>query len=393
LRKIVAKQAAANHESATELGKKADGPPAAIPPNFLDMDNPTTVVPVAAQASPNRDGDQPAPLSPMEKAAGLPTRAEDFKAPIKDESIKPRPAAPPSKAEPTNEHKEETVARPPLLPPPPDFTKSVDPATVATAPKQEPVVAQPPAPLVDSKPKDPAPPAGNSNPVPGSGGVGKELTNPNLAPMGSEFKKPLPAIRVLPVPSQPANSIASSPQVKSYEITTYVCSQADTSFDDISKRFFGSTKYGKALQQFNRDHPLASAALKQGNPRLQMNQQVFVPPKEILESRFADAIDNRSNPPASSVGAPIAIGPPPNSNPASQASAVPAISRPIVPTTDLTRPYRVPGDGQMLIEIAQQTLGDRGRWSEIYRLNPTLRPEYPIPGGTDIRLPGNANVP
>ena len=35
-----------------------------------------------------------------------------------------------------------------------------------------------------------------------------------------------------------------------------------------------------------------------------------------------------------------------------------------------------------LLEIAQQTLGDRGRWSEIYRLNPNLRPELPVPGGT-----------
>ena len=80
-------------------------------------------------------------------------------------------------------------------------------------------------------------------------------------------------------------------------------------------------------------------------------------------------------------------------------SAAPSVSpvgrtpTPVFTTKDVTKPYRVAGDGQMLIEIAQQTLGDRGRWSEIYRLNPTLRPEYPVPGGTEIRLPNNANVP
>ena len=65
---------------------------------------------------------------------------------------------------------------------------------------------------------------------------------------------------------------------------------------------------------------------------------------------------------------------------------------PPVPTKDATKPYRVVGDGQMLIEIAQQTLGDRGRWSEIYRLNPEIRPELAIPGGTQLRLPGDARV-
>ncbi len=66
---------------------------------------------------------------------------------------------------------------------------------------------------------------------------------------------------------------------------------------------------------------------------------------------------------------------------------------PSAPSNDVTKPYRVPAQGQMVWEIAQQTLGDPRRWSEIYRLNNSLRPEAPIPGGTEIRLPASANVP
>jgi hypothetical protein len=46
----------------------------------------------------------------------------------------------------------------------------------------------------------------------------------------------------------------------------------------------------------------------------------------------------------------------------------------------------------MLFEIARQTLGDGHRWSEIYRLNPEIRPELAIPGGTQLRLPADARV-
>jgi hypothetical protein len=60
-------------------------------------------------------------------------------------------------------------------------------------------------------------------------------------------------------------------------------------------------------------------------------------------------------------------------------------------TTDATRSYRVPGQGQMILEIAQQALRDANRWPEIYRLNPSHPPQFPIPGGTEIRLP--ASVP
>src|SRR5205807_1249754 len=128
------------------------------------------------------------------------------------------------------------------------------------------------------------------------------------------------------------------------------------------------------------------------NPKLIPGQTVLIPPRELLEDRYAAYIDNRPV-----AAAPVGIGPPPGANTAAAPpQGVPMIGRtptPVTPSPDPSKNYRVPEQGQMLIEIAQQQLGDRGRWSEIYRLNPTLRPELPVPGGSEIRLPGNANVP
>jgi nucleoid-associated protein YgaU len=57
------------------------------------------------------------------------------------------------------------------------------------------------------------------------------------------------------------------------------------------------------------------------------------------------------------------------------------------PVPEAPRTYRVRGGGEMLYDIARQELGNAERWSEIYRLNPQVRPEFAVPAGTDLRLP------
>ena len=58
-----------------------------------------------------------------------------------------------------------------------------------------------------------------------------------------------------------------------------------------------------------------------------------------------------------------------------------------------TKVYRVPqGPGEMMYAIAQRTMTNPQRWTEIYRLNPNLPPELPIPAGTSVVLPGDARV-
>ncbi|MCI0380814.1 MAG: hypothetical protein L0215_24790, partial [Gemmataceae bacterium] len=275
----------------------------------------------------------------------------------------------------------------PMLPPVPEFSPvpKVSDVPGAMTPKDNlpPAVAIPPAPnSLDPK----LPPI-----------VNKELTNPALAPLGSDNKN-LPS-GLPPLGVKPGHKL---PDVKDYRIDTYFCQPGDTSFEALSQRFFRSGKYAKALHQFNREHPLAKDNVRTENPRLIAGQALFIPPAEFLESRYQQFI-GRDLPGVPSGNNLPPVGKQPDGNvglkppvPPINTEPVPPVLMPkpaVVPTTDVTKRYRVGGNGQMIIEIAQQTLGDARRWSEIYRLNPNLRPELPIPAGTEIRLPANANVP
>jgi hypothetical protein len=234
------------------------------------------------------------------------------------------------------------------------------------------------------KPLEPKlPPIVNSNPPREQGH--KELTNPSLPPLGADNKFHVPGV---PIGGKPNGTL---PQVKDYNIVTHFCQPDDLSFEAVSKRHFRTEKYAKALHQFNRKHPLAKENVQADNPRLVAGQAVFIPPAELLESHYPQLIgrDLPSLPAVPGIGVNPSVPP----AVADRASQVPLAKPAVVPSTDATKRYRVGGNGQMLVEIAQQTLGDQRRWSEIYRLNPTIRPEFPIPAGTELRLPANANVP
>jgi len=55
--------------------------------------------------------------------------------------------------------------------------------------------------------------------------------------------------------------------------------------------------------------------------------------------------------------------------------------------------YRVAANGESILEVARKTLGNARDWDRIYQLNPTIRPEFPIPGGTELKLPPAATIP
>jgi hypothetical protein len=397
LKQAKAREAANNSNAFIGAGSQNDGLPSAVAPNLLGLDHSPTVVPVAgSQTNPDKEASPKDLGPPLTRPLGAklpdpPPAPQSFEAPKKEEPIKPPLVDSAVKLEePRKPHIELPPAPPPT--PPPAEIKPLANLDNAPAPKQEPASLPAPAPIPDSKQKELNVPPGSFSPVPPPATLNKpankDLTNATLQPMGSEVRQPLPVINVAPVPSKPIST--SLPQVKSYDVQGYVCRPGDASFDDVSNRFYGSTKYAKALQQYNRTHELAGDYIKQGNFKLQPNLTVFIPPKEILEAQYASYIDTRPTLPNSPSGPAVTIGLPPNVN---SAAPVPAVARPVVLTADATKSYRVSGQGQMLIEIAQQTLGDRGRWSEIYRLNPALRPEYPVPGGTEILLPANATVP
>jgi hypothetical protein len=88
-----------------------------------------------------------------------------------------------------------------------------------------------------------------------------------------------------------------------------------------------------------------------------------------------------STTPAAPAASPAAA-PAPTASPASGAAAAAPEKR-----------YRVDGNGEMVRDIAAKTLGNRDRSTDINLLNQNrINPEYPIPAGTVLRLPGDARV-
>ena len=101
-------------------------------------------------------------------------------------------------------------------------------------------------------------------------------------PLGAPSPAASPSISVLAPPAAP---LSLNPQVESYDEDTYTCKAKDT-FGTISQAVYHTDQYGQALQLFNRNHPLAGAALRQDLPVLQAGQPVYIPPVRILEKYY-----------------------------------------------------------------------------------------------------------
>jgi hypothetical protein len=195
-------------------------------------------------------------------------------------------------------------------------------------------------------------------------------------------------------------------------VKPFYCTDRETSFADVSLTLYGNAKYGKALLSFNRKYPLAGDHVRQDPPRLQPKAVVFYPPLEVLQASFPGEI-NDAGPRAAAVTPPVSPspspGPSPGPGPGPSPGSVPirvGVPTPLVsgpgnpnvaslpppgaqnfPTADNVKLYRVRDGGEHILQIAQSTLCDRARWPEINRLNPSLDPRYPIPGGIEIRVP------
>jgi MraZ protein len=64
---------------------------------------------------------------------------------------------------------------------------------------------------------------------------------------------------------------------------------------------------------------------------------------------------------------------------------------PLAPTPGPVMKYKVPA-GETFKTLARKMLGSAERWTDIHKLNPTLRADAAIPAGTVVRLPGDACV-
>jgi hypothetical protein len=204
----------------------------------------------------------------------------------------------------------------------------------------------------------------------------------NPRPIGAMPTATTPPIAV-PTPGgglSARSSAPAAPQVESYDEEVYRTRAGDT-FAKISQSHFNTDKYDKALERFNVEHPQASDALRQDPSRLEANQLIFIPPAYILEKRYGASLIPGYKPQAES-----------------SASVAPRTAN-AAPRTDGNwntaqgfKLYQVKPDGESMWDIARSTLNNPSRWNEIAKLNPSLRPEYRIPGKTQIKLPADARV-
>jgi hypothetical protein len=268
-----------------------------------------------------------------------------------------------------------TPPAPAPIPPPSD--------TPTSSPAAEPKKDDPPGPVVPlsttnapKTPDQPAPPQAQLTPPPPSqptvtvvpAGV---LSPATLGPPGGGSTATTTGV----TPVRPK----AEPRVQSYLEEEYRWQPGDT-FAAVSQKYYFTEKYGAALQQYNREYPLAGAGMRQNPPLMAPGQAVWVPPVRILERDYANQIADFR--PLSDKGSPIV--------PANRTNAASGAD----PSGAALKLTKVRDRGETLYELARRSLGDSGQWFKIYRLNPTLSrdPKLPIPNGTVLRLPAEATV-
>lgn len=254
-------------------------------------------------------------------------------------------------------------------PPPPPAIVPVSPP--ASDPPPAPIVEvkkdpePPPNPIVITKPADPTPP----EPIKPS----EPTVTVVPAGVGSAASLGAPGSSGAPASGVSAVRPRSEPRVQSYLEEEYRWQPGD-GFAAICRKYYFAEKYGQALQEYNRDHPLAGSGMKQNPPTMSPGQAIWIPPVRILERDYANAISDLR--PLNDRGG----------------TFVPT-AKPTHSPND-TKHFKVRERGETMYEIARRTLGDSGQWFVVHRLNPTLSrdPKLPIPGGTVLQLPLEAKT-
>lgn len=306
----------------------------------------------------------------------------------------------------------------PLPPSPPPMTEKHDPTTplpelpsttgtgskgdTAPALPDKKNVLPPPPPPPDLPPADGTGRSGSA--VTGTGLGKKNDTVPSIdvgaVGVGSTGSKPakgndLPPVKPHPAPAKeeepivvgsrtgtsvpplslspaPAAVRSTKPDVVSYTEDSYVAANGDT-FQSISKAKYGDAAFGRALYLFNRSHPLAGDDLLQSDT-LRAKQTVYLPPAQVLKSRYGSVINDTAAPAVSGV-------------------TVGTTSQRVDVSTAGLRTYRVAAGGEKVYDIARNLLGNGDRWVEIQKLNPGWDWERPIPANVTLQVPADARSP
>ena len=151
----------------------------------------------------------------------------------------------------------------------------------------------------------------------------------------------------------------------------YSVQEADT-LPIISQRSYGSDKYASALLAFNRaknKDALVTAYLQGNTPRLVKGMELIIPPPEFLSANYGQLIQESA---AAKDQVPFSIKPPTAAAPPPLGAANPNAGQLTkANTSDPTRRYRVPDQGQYVIDIAAKSLNNPNRWVR----NPSAEPQ------------------
>jgi hypothetical protein len=272
---------------------------------------------------------------------------------------------------------------PPVGPGPGDSPTTPEPSA---KPGPGPLANNNAPPAAGPGPEGNKPPVSTGTPVPASPPSGPG----NLAAIGAPPPVASPPISVALAAGPTNNSLSN---LLKYDVTAHIVKRTERSFADISQNVYGSDKYGRALVLFNREQPKPPEGVSQEPPVVQAGAQIFYPPKEILEKKYAPAIaspgvsantgPNNASPVTVGLPTPLATTTPGNPN---------SVTGPPPGTNVWSEPgggksYRVGNNPEPMREIARMVLGDPERWPEIYRLNRTVDPAFPVPAGTVLKLP------
>ncbi len=270
-------------------------PPAAPPlgggngPSFMPFQN--------SSNTPSGSSPPSSPEPSLTSKTGAPPLAQPAKATPGDTA---QPSAPKMDWPPTTNKSEDNKPPPaPKLDSAPGVTKTDDSKVAPIAP-----APPPPAPAVK-------PSGDNSYFVPDS--------HSSSNPTGGTAPAALP-YPPLPESASPgsARGTASAPaprpapQVTVYDEQDYVCQPGDT-FEKISARFYQSEAFAQALRRHNRHHARASQQMANSGT-LTPGEKVFIPPADILEQRYGDAVVKPASPTATQT-VPASFVPPASPNP------------------------------------------------------------------------------
>jgi hypothetical protein len=285
-------------------------PPAAPPSTSLGTVSPPTP-PAAANSTnsatqpelalPSYFAQQPtnAPKAPDPKEKDKPAPLVPTPATVKQPEM-PALSAPPAQMPATA-----PAVTPAIVPPTP---ASPPPPPAPPAPTSPPPLMPTPSPVIISGPTFTPTPAYPASPPPPKAPADGSSFIPDNPPAASGPVGVRPAPLPLPVP--PSSPLASAPEkpvapqvisygpsVTVYDEQDYSCRPGDT-WEKISKQFYMTERYAKALQRHNQNHARASDRIKD-NGQLAPGERIFVPQSYVLEHRYADVIPIPAAAPAS----------------------------------------------------------------------------------------------